>query len=155
VAPGVEFGDLNWLAIGIAMVSNIVLGFLWYSPKMPTGKVWMKGMGFPADMKPTPKQMVISMALMIIGTFLLMFILQHSFIAYRDAYRFDDARLDSAGLTIADGLTGGFFTWLGFFLPVQLGLVAWEGKSWGFMAVVTGYYLVSLVIAGLIFAAFV
>lgn len=151
MAPGVELSDLNWLAILAAMAINIVLGFLWYSPMTPTGRIWLRDMKIPKGAKPTAKQMAVSMTLMVVGTFLLMFVLQHVFLAFRDAYRLDGARL--GGLEIGDGLSGAFFTWLGFFLPLNLSSVAWENKPWSFFFVNTVYYLVSLLLAGLIFAS--
>ncbi len=150
MAPGVEFSDLDWLGIILAILANIVVGFVWYAAKSPTGKVWMKEMNMPPDMKPEPKQMVVSMVLMIVGAFLLMFVLQHTFVAYRDSMTLDDATL--AGVGFADGATGAFFTWLGFFVPVYFSSVAWEGKSWKLFFVNVGYYLVTLQIAGAIFA---
>jgi fluoride ion exporter CrcB/FEX len=156
MAPGVEFGDLKWIAIAAAMASNIVLGFLWYSQKTPTGRLWMKHMGFPKDHKPKPGEMMRAMILMVIGTFLLMFVLQHNFIAYRDAYGIDQMPVNKEyDLSMMDGFMGGFFTWLGFFVPVQLGSISWEGKPWSLFFVNAGYYLVSLVAARLIYAAFV
>lgn len=151
LAAGVEFSDLNWLAILIAIVSNVIIGFVWYAKQVPTGRIWMREMKIPADAKPTGKQMAKSLTLMLIGTFLLMFVFQHVFLAFRDAYRLDGERLVD-GLTMVDGLSGGFFTWLGFFLPVTLGTVAWEGKSWSLFFVNTSYHLVTLLIAGAIFA---
>lgn len=46
-----DFPTLNWLAILAAVVVNMVLGFLWYSPVL-FGSYWQKLMGFKdADMK--------------------------------------------------------------------------------------------------------
>ncbi len=153
MAEGIEFGDLNWVALGLGMLASIVLGFLWYSKSTPTGKIWMRGMKMSPDFKPDPKKMTVSMVLMVVGTFLFMFVLMHVFLAFRDAYRFDGARLGDDGITFVDGLMGGFFTWLGFFLPVNFGLVAWEDKPWSFFFVVTSYYLVQLLAVGAIFAS--
>jgi hypothetical protein len=33
-----------------------------------------------------------------------------------------------------------FFTWLGFFFPVDLGSVAWERKSWKLLFINTRYH---------------
>lgn len=137
------------------MVVNIALGFLWYSAKTPTGRIWMRDMKFDPNMKPTSKQMGMSIGLTVLGTFLLMFVLMHVFIAFRDAYRLDGARLGDDGVTFGDGLMGGFFTWLGFFLPINLSSVAWEMKPWSLFFVNTSYYLVSLLAAGTIFASMV
>jgi hypothetical protein len=157
MAAGVEFGDLNWLAIAIAVVVNMILGFLWYSPKMPTGKIWMRDMKIPADAKPTPGQMAKGLILMIVGSFLVMFVFAHTVVAYNDSYRLDctgegePAGCDGPGewdLTIMDGLMGGFFTWIGFFVPLLWSAQAWEGKPWSLFFVNAAYYLVTLLIAG-------
>lgn len=151
MAPGVELSDLNWIALLAAMAVNIVLGFVWYAPKTPTGRIWMREMKFDANMKIPTARMALSFILMIVGTFFLMFVLQHNFVANWDAYKLDGARAD--GLTLGDGLAGGFFTWLGFFLPVGLSTVAWEMKSWTLFLVNQAYYVLTLLAAGAIFAA--
>lgn len=150
MASGIEFSDLDWLAIILAIVANMVIGFVWYAQWAPTGKVWMKAMNIPAGAKPEPKQMMVSLFLMVVGAFLLMFVLQHVYLAFRDAYQLDGARL--AGITYGDGASGAFYTWIGFFVPVYLGTVAWEGKPWKLFLVNVGYWLVTLQIAGAIFA---
>lgn len=145
---GVQLSDLNWIAIGVALVWNVALGFLWYAPKVPTGRIWMRGLGRGTDWKPDPKAMAVSMSLMLVTTFLFVFVIAHDFIAYRDAYRLDQAGYD---LTVADGLMGGFFTWLGIVMPVQISQRIFEGRPWSFFLVNTAYYLVALLGIGLIY----
>jgi hypothetical protein len=147
MAPGVELSDIKWLAVGAAMLANIVLGFLWYNKKTPTGKVWLKHSGMDPDERPPAKVMALSMGLMLLGVFLTMFVLAHDFVAYRDAYRLDKAGYD---LTVMDGVTGGFFTWLGFFLPVQLNIKAFSKAPWGLVLINAAYYLVALLVAGIL-----
>lgn len=145
----VDFAELNWLAIVFAMLASIVLGFLWYAPFTPTGKIWMRGMNFPADVKPTRNKMIVAYILMVLGSFLMFFVLQHVFIAYADAYHIDDPEYD---LGLVEGITGGFFMWLGFVLPLQFGQVTWEGKPWSLFFVNAAYYVLTLVGGGVIFA---
>jgi len=149
VAPGVEFTDLNWIALVLAMIASIILGFLWYAPFSPTGKVWMKAMNFPSDFKPPRNKMIVAYVLMLLGSFFMFFVFQHTFIAYWDAYRFDDAEYQ---VSVIDGLMGAFFTWLGFIVPLHFSQVTWEGKPWSLFFVNVSYYLVSLTIAGVIYA---
>lgn len=149
MAAGVELSDISWLAVGAAMLFNIVLGFLWYNPKLPTGRIWVLETGMDVDAKPSGRAMAMTMGLMLVGVFLTMFVLAHVVVAFRDAYLLDDATYQ---LSWADGLMGGFFTWLGFYLPVQLNGVAFERKSWSLTMVNAGYYLVALLAAGLILA---
>ena len=46
---------LNWFAISVAVVANIIIGFLWYGPLL--GKAWMHEMGLAPDHKPDPAVM--------------------------------------------------------------------------------------------------
>lgn len=151
MSAGVEFSDLDWVALVVGMVVNIGLGFAWYSPMLPTGRLWMREMKMPRDFRPQPKQMAASLAYMLIGTFLLLFVLMHVFVAFRDAYDLDLAG-EGYDLTLGDGLQGAFFTWLGFFVPLQLSSVAWEGRSWRLFGVNASYYLLALLVVGALFA---
>lgn len=150
MAIGVELKDLNWIAILVGMGINIVLGFVWFAAKSPTGKIWMKGAGLDPSFKPGTAAMVRAMIIMVVTAFVMMFVFQHNFIANRDAYRLDQAGYD---LTIMDGVMGGFFTWLGFIMPVQIGAVIWENKPWSYFLVNTGYYAVALITVGIVYAA--
>jgi hypothetical protein len=50
------------------------------------------------------------------------------------------------------GLNAAFWNWLGFFLPVQMGRVAWEMKRWGLVVINSSFDLVRLLLFGLILA---
>ena len=47
-------------------------------------------------------------------------------------------------------LSSAIFAWLGFYVPVDLGAVAWERKSWKLFAINTGYHLMMLIVAAVI-----
>lgn len=83
----------------------------------------------------------------------MMFVFTHTNGVYQDAFR-NTATGGRAGyqLTLADGLTGAFFTWLGFIVPINLNRVAFERSSWSLFWVNAGYYLVSLLVAGALIA---
>jgi hypothetical protein len=51
---------------------------------------------------------------------------------------------------VANAMMAAVFTWLGFFIPVDLSAVAWERKSWTLFFINTGYHLLSLVIMAVI-----
>jgi hypothetical protein len=148
-----DLSKLNWLGLGLAVLANMVIGFLWYARFTPTGKIWMKAHGMRPDVQPTGGVMARGLILMVIGAFLLMFVFAHTNMVYQDAFR-NTATGGTAGykLTMMDGIVGGLFTWLGFFVPVQLTSVAWEGKPWSLFFVNVGYYLVTLVVAGILIA---
>ena len=42
-----EFSGISWLAVVVAIVANMVLGFVWYGPIF--GKAWMKAVGKSED----------------------------------------------------------------------------------------------------------
>ena len=146
-----DFDGLNWIGLALAVVANMAIGFLWYLPNAPTGKAWMKAMGMSADTKPAPGTLAKGLVLSALGAFLLMFVFAHNSMVYEDAFRNAGTGGDAAyDLTVADGLFAGLFTWLGFFVPVQLSAVAWEGKPWSVFLVNAGYYLVTLLVAGVL-----
>lgn len=146
-----SFSGINWLGVLLAVVANMIIGFVWYARWMPTGKIWMKAMKIDPKAKPTGGQMAKGLILMIIGAFLIMFVFAHTNWAYQDAFRNTDAGgTEGYDLKIMDGIFGGLFTWLGFFVPMNLGSVAWEGKSWGLFFVNIGYWFVTLVVAGIL-----
>ena len=162
MVAGVEFSDLNWIGLAAAFAFSMVLGFIWFNCKTPMGKVWMRGEGLdPDNLPPVPAgKMVQSMLIMVVGSFLMFFVMAHTFIAYQDSYSYD-CREDNSlkgcdgdvwELTWMDGVMGGLFTWAGFFLPLNLGAVAWQRKSWGYALNTTAYYLIILVVGGLFLA---
>lgn len=139
--------DVNYWAIIVCAILSIVLGSLWYGPIF--GKPWMKMMGFNAPDKVTPeqkKQMMKSYAITTVGSLVMAFVLAHTLI-------FASTYLNSTG--IWSGIGAGFWNWLGFVAPTTLGTVTWEGKPWKLWFINSGFYLVYLIIAGIILALWV
>ena len=134
----------NYLAVLVCVAANFVLGFLWYGPLF--GKSWAKEMKFPPDFKPATSQMMQAMALMVVGAFMTAFVLAHSVEVWRPSTW--KAGADAAGWTY--GFFSALFTWFGFFVPILLGGVAWEGKSWKLFGINAAYHFVSLQIIGAI-----
>jgi hypothetical protein len=136
--------QLNYLAIVAAVIAQFVLGFLWYGPIF--GKEWMAEMKIPAGFKPEPKVMYRGMLLMVVGSFLTAFVLTHNMQAWRPAAW--NAGMDASNAVY--GFFGGFFTWLGFYVPLLLGDVAWENKSWKLFWINAAHYFLALQITGMI-----
>ncbi len=138
---------INYLAVVLGAVIMMVLGGLWYGPLF--GKQWIALMGF-GEGKVQEMQakgmgaMWKSYALMGLGSLIMSFVLAHSVI-------FANAYLGSSG--VWGGLQGGFWGWLGFVVPVSLGTVLWEGKSWKLWGLNAGYYLVGLLIVGAVLSS--
>ena len=136
---------INYLAVLVAAISNMVIGFLWYGPLF--GKPWSRLMGWgemtPERQKEMQKKMMPGYAITFVGALLMAYVMAHSMV-------FAMEYLKITG--IAAGLQGGFWNWLGFIVPVTVGVVIWENKPWKLWAINAGYYLVVLLIMGIILA---
>ncbi|MBI2448917.1 DUF1761 domain-containing protein [Candidatus Pacearchaeota archaeon] len=133
--------DINYLAVLVAGIVSMVLGSLWYSPVL-FGNAWMRAGGLTKEMMNETKKkgMAWRYILAFIGSLLIAYVLAH-FVDYTQSASF------------TDGMLTGFWTWLGFMVPVMVGSVLWEGKTWGFYIINVLYQLVSLLIMGGILAA--
>ena len=139
----VQAVDINYLAVLVAAISNMVLGFLWYGPFF--GKSWMKLMNLDKKKMEEAKKkgMGKTYALAFVGALVMAYVLAHAIV-------FASAYLDVDG--ISAGLMAGFWNWLGFIVPVMLGMVLWDNKPWKLYFLNVGYYLVSLLVMGVILA---
>lgn len=133
---------INYTAILIAVVANFILGFLWYTPLF--GKAWAKEMGFDMTVKPTSGEMAKGMIFMVIGNFLMAYVFAHNMAAW--SFVPGMGQLPKMGTVMNSAI----FTWLGFYLPVDIGAVTWEKKSWKLFGINTGYHLVMLLVAAII-----
>ena len=61
--------NLNWLAVLVAAVSTMVVGFLWYSPIL-FAKPWMREMGYDPDDKAKVQEMQKGAGPAYLGSFL-------------------------------------------------------------------------------------
>lgn len=133
---------INYLAVLAAAIANMALGFLWYG--LLFNKPWVTLMGWTPEETETAKAKgKRSYALAALGSLVMAYVLAHSLV-------FATAYLHAEG--VSAGLTAGFWNWLGFVAPVTLGIVLWEGKPWKLWLLNTSYWLVSLLIMGVILA---
>ena len=117
--------QINLMAILIAVVANFILGFVWYTPLF--GKIWAKEMGFNMEVKPPAGAMIKGMVIMVIGNFLMAWVFAHNIAAW-DPTTWGQPASDVS--VAANATMAAVFTWLGFYVPVDLNTVAWESKSW-------------------------
>ena len=132
---------VNYLAVLVAAIVPMVLGFLWYGPLF--GKQWMAWSGVVPDAGAKAK-VNIGYAVAFVGALLMSYVLSH-LIVFASAY------MQTSG-TVA-GLSTGFWVWLGFVAPVLLGHTLWEGKPWKLYFLNNSYQLLSLLIMSAILAA--
>ena len=122
---------INYLAVGLCVLVTLPIGFLWFGPLF--GKAWAKQMGMEDMAQPTGRDLAKSMLLFAGGSLLIAWVLAHGIAVWRPSTW--NAGVDQAPWVY--GLNGAFWTWLGFFLPLQLGRVAWEQKGWTLVAINT------------------
>jgi hypothetical protein len=139
---------LNWLAILLAVLASMVIGFAWFGPLF--GKVWAREMKFPPDFKPDAKVMIKATVLQLVGAFLTVYVLAHIEEIWRPFSTWGLGTTD--GVSWMYGVMAAFFTWIGFQVPLLLGGVAWENKSWKLFAINASGNLVTLLAQGLILA---
>ncbi len=136
--------SVNYFAVIVAAIVNMVVGFLWFGPIF--GKQWVKMMGWtPEQIKEAQKKgMTKSYIIAIIGSLLTAWVIAELTVTL-------GSYLGLSG--VMAGLKAGFIGWIGFVVPVGLSTVAWEGKSWNLWLLNVGYYLVALLLMGAIIGA--
>jgi hypothetical protein len=125
---------INYLAVVIAALVNNAIGSLWYG--VIFAKTWMKLNGMK-EMKITAVSVVVAL----IGAFFTSWVLAHSLI-------FGASYLKVSG--ISAGLMTGFFNWLGYIAPVTIGVVIYEKKPFSLWILTNAYWLISLLVMGII-----
>ena len=138
--------NINYLAVVACVIGAVPLGFLWFGPLF--GKPWAKHMGMEDKEQPAGSAMAKSTGLFILGSLLIAFVLAHSIAVWRPSTW--GAGADEPSWVY--GIDGAVWTWLGFFLPLQMGRVAWEQKGWGLVAINSGFDLTRLLLFGFVLA---
>jgi len=133
---------ISLAAVIVATIANFFFGFLWYTPLF--GKAWANELKFDRTTPPQKGEMVRGLIFSLIGNFLLAFVLAHNNAAWGFV---PDMKGASPASIIANSA---IFTWLGFYLPVDLNRISWERASWKLFGINTVYHLLSLVIAATI-----
>jgi len=138
--------DVQYLAVIVAAIASMVVGYVWYGPLF--GKEWATFMGWTAErmekMKTDPeakRKMMIGYAGQFIGSLVMAYVLAHSLV-------FAAYYMKVSG--VMGGLQAGLWSWLGFVVPTTIGMVLWEGKPWKLWMIVAGYWLVNLLLMGII-----
>jgi len=136
----VHIHNLNWLAVLVAAVSTMVVGFLWYSPIL-FAKPWMLEMGYDPDDKAKVQEMQKGAGPAYLGSFLASLVS-----AFILALFFHWLHVQS----LEFGLLVVFHVWLGFVTTVQLTGVLFMKQSMKLFAINTGYQLASYLAMGAI-----
>jgi hypothetical protein len=139
---------LNFPAVIAAVVASILFGMLWHGPLF--GKQWMALMGMTSkpDPKVVKKMMMRGIGLMVLGGFLMAWVLTYT----SDIWRPSVWGLGPDAPAYVYGFATAFFTWIGFYVPLLLNTVAWEGRSWSLFGINAGFHFFNLNLMALILA---
>lgn len=136
---------LNLLAILVAAISTMVVGFLWYSPVL-FAKPWMREMGNDPNDKAKIEQMQKSAGPAYFGSFVGSLIS-----AFVLALFFHWLRVN----TMHFAMMTAFHIWLGFVATVQFTGALFARQSMRLFAINTGYQLVAYLVMAAILVAWI
>lgn len=129
------FIDVNWLAVLVAAVINMVIGFLWYGPLF--GETWLRMIGKTADeIEDNPAIYVLTTVTALIAAYTLAVIIGAM----------------GAG-TLVTGALVGAFVWIGLGATATLVYTLFEGPPTSVWALFGGYMLVVFVLQGALLAS--
>ncbi len=131
---------VNYLAVLVAAILNMVIGAFWYSPAL-FGKSWMELMGWkPEDAQKRMAGARQAYAVSFIASFLIAYALAR-IIWYAQAH------------SMVAGAAIGLLAWLGFVATTHGTNYLFEGRPTRLFGINTGYHLVSLIIMGALLGA--
>ena len=116
----------SFLSLGVSIVAAFVFGAVWYGPLF--GRKWAELAGFKMDKECTGKPPVSSLFITLGGTISTVFVL---------AYIIGNGKF-------ACNFSAAYMVWIGFYVPLMLGTVAWERRPWGFFLINAVYAFLSL-----------
>jgi hypothetical protein len=141
--------DINWLALVAAALSTLVVGFLWYGPLF--GKAWMKETGITEEQ--AQKGMPLRFGLSVILAFVaVVFIYITSVVTGGEP---GDPHGQEKFLTFGHGVVHGLIVSLFIVMPALVTNALFEQKSFKYMLINVGYWMVTFAIMGGIVNAWV
>jgi hypothetical protein len=154
--------EFNLLAVLVASLSSFVVGFVWYNPKV-FGTIWMKEAGFTQEQSEKGNMLKI-FGLTFIYSLMIAFIMPTIVIhqmgaismiggptfvsAAKPSYLAFMADYGDAFRTFKHGALHGFITGIFLALPIISINGLFEQKTWKYMAIQAGYWIVILTIMG-------
>ena len=156
--------EINWIAILLAAVSTLVVGFIWYNPKV-FGTIWMKEAGLTEE-KMKGANMALIFGLSIIYAIMISLVLQFNVIhqwgalstvggnVNNDSFKaFMTEENRNAFRTFKHGVFHGFIVGLMMILPVIGTTSLYERKSFKYVLVTSGFWIVCFMLMGGIICA--
>jgi hypothetical protein len=152
--------EINFLAILLAALSTLVVGFIWYNPKV-FGGIWMRESGMTEE-KMKGANMAMIFGLSVVYAFFISFLLQaiviHQFSALgmvggdptgaKPSYAAFMADYGDAYRTFKHGAFHGTLTGIFLVLPVLGTNALYERRSFKYVLVTSGFWIVAFAIMG-------
>ena len=125
----VNFG-VNYLAVVVAAVVALVIGFIWYSPRV-FGTRWMAYLGTTQAQlgNPGPTGMAVGVVASLINAWVIAVL-----------------ALNLGAKSVTDGIMLGILVWLGFMATITAAQISFEKKSWGLWALNNAHNVIVQVI---------
>jgi hypothetical protein len=128
-----QFSDINFLAVLVAWVIHIVMGLIWFRPKL-FGNEWSRLTG--KVLRPATKWIIpgfIGHLVMILVLVILV--------------KLTNSENGSSGLLI------GLLAWIGFVVPMEIGELVWEKIPFRLFLIRIGNQLIGMALSGFILGA--
>ena len=157
--------EMNFNVLFLAALVPMIIGFVWYGPLF--GNAWMKEMGFTKESLAGTnmvKILIISYVFSFFIAFFLMFVVIHQSGVYStlagepgfnekagEGFAFFQDFMNIYGdrfRTFGHGALHGVITSIAFVLPILSILALFEKKTFKYVAINAGYWMVTLVIMG-------
>ena len=154
--------EFNFLAVLVAALSSFVVGFIWYNPKV-FGTIWMKEAGFTQEQSEKGNMLKIfglTFVYSLMIAFMMPALVIHQMGALsmiggptfvetaKPSYLAFMADYGDAFRTFKHGALHGFMSGLFLALPIISINGLFEQKSWKYMAIQAGYWIVIMTIMG-------
>ena len=120
-----DWTHVNWLAVVIAAVANIVIGYVWYMPQV-FGRRWQAASGQTMAQVAAPMYVVLLITSLVAAYVVGLF---------------------AGGVGVVNGAVWGFVLWL-LLASAMAGAVLFEGRSWMYWGINAGYWLLALLVMG-------
>lgn len=130
---------MHILAIFLAGAANVVLGMIWYNPRI-FGTAWMRMINITPEQAERGKQRMPLIA--VIGFVAAVFM----------AWVLSVVQTAFGVYDIYGALDVGFWIWAGFVAPILLGVVLWEAKPFALYLINVLFWLVSILSMSIILA---
>lgn len=152
--------EINFLALFLASLSTLVVGFIWYNPKV-FGGIWMRETGMTEESAKNSNMIKVfglTIFYSLILAFMMPTIVNHEIGAVQAAggNAQDPALLEflkvhhGKFLSFKHGALHGILFGVFFVLPITAINSLFEQKSWRYILVTAGYWIVSFAIMGAI-----